>query len=57
MDLLTFHLCSIQARLFELSVKKGYDSKVFITEYMKQDILILAMMIYNGGEKNTFLII
>lgn len=38
MDLLTFHLCSIQARLFELSVKKGYDSKVFITEYMNSDI-------------------
>ena len=38
MDLITFHLCSIQARLFELSVDKGYDSKNFITEYMNSDI-------------------
>lgn len=38
MDLIIFHLCSIQARLFELSVLKGYDSKNFITEYMNSDI-------------------
>lgn len=38
MDLITFHLCSIQARLFELSVLKGYDSKNFISEYMNSDI-------------------
>lgn len=31
MDLITFHLCSIQARVFELAVLKGYDSKNFIT--------------------------
>ena len=38
MDLITFHLCQIQARLFELSVVKGYDSKNFINKYMNSDI-------------------
>lgn len=35
MDILINKLCSIQGRLFELSVDKGYDSENFINVYMK----------------------
>lgn len=38
MDILTMHLCQIQAHLFELSVIKGYDSEKFIKTYMTSDI-------------------
>lgn len=31
---LQFQLCDIQGRLFELSLKYGYDSKVFIETFM-----------------------
>ena len=38
MDTIINKLCSIQGRLFELAVIKGYDSEAFIYAYMKSDI-------------------
>ncbi len=38
MDRIINKLCSIQGRLFELSIDKGYDSEKFIITYMKSSI-------------------
>lgn len=37
LDTLRLQLCDIQGKLFELSAKKGYDSKAFIESYMNSD--------------------
>lgn len=37
MDEFNRKVCDIQGRLFELSVKKGYDSKQFIKEFMNSE--------------------
>lgn len=38
MDDLSLKLCDIQGRLFELSVDKGFNSEIFIKEFMNSDI-------------------
>lgn len=38
MESLEFKLCDIQGRLFELSVDNGFNSQIFIKEYMNSDI-------------------
>lgn len=38
MDKLQRKLCDVQGKIFELSCKDEYDSKEFITKFMKSDI-------------------
>ena len=38
MDSLSFQLCNIQGKLFELSAKQGYDSEEFVSFFMKSDV-------------------
>jgi hypothetical protein len=38
MDCIQLKLCDIQGRLFELSVKQGYDSEQFVSRFMRSDV-------------------
>ena len=38
MDSLSFQLCNIQGKLFELSAKQGYDSEEFVSFFMKSNV-------------------
>lgn len=38
MDLMQSKLCDIQGRLFELSVKKEYDSEAFVSFFMRSNV-------------------
>ncbi len=38
MDNLSYKMCDIQGRLFELAAKEGYDSEIFASAFMKSDI-------------------
>ena len=38
MDALSLKICDIQGRLFELSTKKGLDSHVFVSHFMKSKL-------------------
>lgn len=37
LDSIEFNICDMQGMLFELSAKRGYDSKDFIEKFMKSD--------------------
>lgn len=47
MNLVESKLCDIQGRLFELSLKEGYDSKTFIKCFMKSKIATYLDSSYN----------
>lgn len=47
MDCISLKLCDIQARLFELSSRKGYDSASFVSFFMKSDVARSLDSVYN----------
>lgn len=47
MNLIESKLCDIQGRLFELSVEKGYDSKLFVKHFMLSKVAENLDSVYN----------
>lgn len=47
MDCIALKLCDIQGRLFELSVKEGYDSESFVSFFMSSDVARDLDSVYN----------
>lgn len=47
LDTQQFGLCDIQGRLFELALKKGYDSKAFIEKFMNSRVAAALDDVYD----------